>query len=226
MPIVVPRTVLATLALLIPLSACGDSDAPSGNERAKPMSSAETRAAIEDKVEKATGPAYLLGEPPHPCRFLTAGRAQTALDVREVVADPGINQSGAARRSCAFEAADAPEKRISIRIANLPYMFFNSGMSPAELTVMLDQQFPAGAAFAPADSGPGAQRFVAKSEDSASYFVMSGVGVCGNADLAGAEAAFVVTIEDPSRPPGALLAEARTVADAFASELINAARKR
>ncbi|NNE40460.1 MAG: hypothetical protein HKN14_06020 [Marinicaulis sp.] len=217
-----------SLSLLL-LASCGAGDETTTGkaERAAPRSSGDTRAAIEEKVAKATGPEYVVADLPSPCRILTAAVAQNILNVREVVADPDNDSPGDKSPRCAYRDTEGLGKSVSIHAANLPYMFFNSSLSANALTPMIDQQFPAGARYAPADFGPGAARFVAEADDAASMFIMSGLGVAGgDTGAVQAEAAFVVAITDPARTQEQRLTEARNLGVAFNSELINVAEKR
>ncbi|WP_165793477.1 hypothetical protein [Hyphococcus luteus] len=221
---------LAFFAGVAFLAGCGGEQSATGNA----ARDADRRQASEETTDASapepTGPAYYVDALLNPCRQITEAVAQSLLNVREVVADASNRRQGSANPRCSYRDAEGLGRNVSVVAVMTPYETFNSTMPVDDLLALADLNYgQPSAPYKPADFGPGAQRFVAETDDSVTMFVMTGLGVAGgayDAETMAAEAAFAVILQDPARTADERLSQARNLAMEYNSALINAAKPR
>ncbi len=222
---------LAIAAVPTLLSGCGADSSPTDNPNSTFSAPRSTGDSTGDAAASAvTGPGHFVGRVPDACSLLTEAVARNLLKVAAVVAHPTNSGPDSANPRCSYRDAEAQGKSVSIVVVRTPYAVLNSTMPADEVRALADQHYgQQDAAYQAIDFGPGPQRFVAVTKDRVTMFVMSGIGAPGGSydpNVINAEAAFAVTLRDPARTADQRLTEARNLAVAYQSNLINSARPR
>ena len=186
------------------LNGC-EGDPPTTNREVGATGDTQAATANEDQApsSSATSPQYYVDALPNPCLQITEAVARNVLKVREVIGQLSNSRQGSANPRCSYRDGEGLGKNVSVVAIRTPYEAFNAAMPVDELLAFADLHYgQPGAAYRPADFGPGVQRFVAETDDSVTMFVMTGLGVAGgayDAETMVAGAAFAVTLQDRAR---------------------------
>jgi hypothetical protein len=218
------RTGLALAALLTVLAGCDDGDDGSAT------GSFREETVGGEGTTNSDGPEFYLSSMPSPCSRITEAVARNLLNVGEVVALPNNSTPESLNPRCVYRDGESLGKAVSITVVSTPYETFSARMPATEVLALVNRYYgQEGAPYETVDLGPGAMRFVSATDDAASMFVMPGLGVPGGSfdpSRVNAEAAFAVSLKDPARNAEQRLAEARNLAVAYHSNLVNAAVSR
>ena len=215
------QLVIAVPMLLALLAGCdgGAGSSTSGSDMDASQASEST--------PRAAGPAFYLSSVPSPCSLITEAVARNLLNVGEVVALPNNSGPESPNPRCSYRDGETLGRFVSITVVSTPTETFGAGMPADELRTLVNHYYgQEGASFETADLGPGAHRFVAATDDAASMFVMTGLGVSGGSfdpTRINAEVSFAVVVRDSARTAEQRLTEARDLAVAYHSNLVNTA---
>lgn len=167
---------------------------------------------------------------PDPCSLVTVAAAQNILNVKEVQANPANSGPESLNPRCAYRDGEQLGRFVSLVVVRAPASVFNSALPADELGVLASQSYGyPRSPYEAVGSGPGKHRFVAETDDSATMFVMPGLGLFGGTydqKTIGVEAAYVVTLRDPERSEEERLDAVRKLAAEYNSVLTGVARKR
>lgn len=225
-----PSWAVPGLLALALLAACD-----AGETGASDSSSAEVAESASTGVQstgdaRASGPELYVERPPSPCSLVTESVAQDVLNAGSVVAAPGNGAPESSNPRCAYRDGGGLGKSVAIVVVSTPYDVINAAMTAEHLRDLVNQYYaPGNAAYEILGTGPGAQRFVATTDDGVTLFVMTGIGVAGGSfdpNKISAEAAFSISLRDSERTQEERLAQARDLAAAYQVNWEDAAMRR